>query len=94
MHSDYQSVVRVNKRGDEHLISLDDALSMCADPAWMGTLYGGEALKLTPSQNNSIRRLKKTLRNNLEHYVPRGWSIKKYTASLKFHWMCWTSSDF
>ncbi len=42
----------------------------------MGTLHGGLALDLTDSQKDSIRRLKKTLRNNFEHYVPRGWSIE------------------
>jgi hypothetical protein len=42
----------------------------------MGTLKGGLALRLTDSQKNSIRRLKKTLRNNFEHYVPRAWSIE------------------
>jgi hypothetical protein len=42
----------------------------------MGTLHGGLALRLTDSQKDSIRRLKKTLRNNFEHYVPRSWSIE------------------
>src|SRR5690606_28213392 len=75
-HTSYQSVVRVNKKGEEYLISLDKALSMCADPEWMSTLYGGRALELTPGQKDSIRRLKKTFRNNFEHYVPKSWMIE------------------
>jgi hypothetical protein len=74
--TDYQTVVRKTKKGTEHLVSLDEALTMCADPDWMGTLHGGLALDLTASQKDSIRELKKTFRNNFEHYVPRGWSIE------------------
>src|SRR4030095_10116296 len=74
--TNYETVIRKTKRGAEHLISLDEALTKCADPACMGTLKGGLALRLTDSQKNSIRRLKKTLRNNFEHYVPRAWSIE------------------
>lgn len=74
--TDYQTVVRRTKKGTEHLISFDEALTMCADPAWMGTVHRGLALQLTDSQKDSIRRLKKTLRNNFEHYVPGGWSIE------------------
>jgi hypothetical protein len=74
--TDYQTIVRKTKRGAEHLISLDEALTLCANPTWMGTLHGGLALTLTDSQKDSIRRLKKTLRNNFEHYVPGVWSIE------------------
>ena len=76
--SDYQSVVKVTRTGNERLITLDESLSMCQDSKWMGTLYGGNALSLTASQKDSIRRLKETLRNNLEHYVPSGWSIEMH----------------
>ena len=76
--SDYQSVVKITKKGYERLITLDEALSMCQDDKWMGTLYGGSALILTASQKDSIRRLKETLRNNFEHYIPGGWSIEMH----------------
>lgn len=76
--SDYQSVVKVTKKGYERLITLDEALSMCQDNSWMGTLHGGNALVLTSSQKDSIRRLKETLRNNFEHYIPGGWSIEMH----------------
>jgi hypothetical protein len=74
--SDYESVTRRTKSGAQYLIPLDDALRMCKDDAWMGTLHGGLALKLSPEQEDSIRRLKKILRNRFEHYVPGGWAIE------------------
>ena len=42
----------------------------------MGTLYGGKPLILTENQKYSIKMLKKTLRNNFEHFKPKGWSIE------------------
>lgn len=74
--SDYQSVVKITKKGHERLITLDEALKMCKDAKWMGTLYGGLPLNLSASQEDSIRRLKETLRNSFEHYIPGGWSIE------------------
>jgi len=74
--SDYQSVVKKTKKGHERLITFDEALAMCQNGNWMGTLHGGLALNLSDSQKDSIRRLKATLRNNFEHYIPGGWSIE------------------
>ena len=74
--TDYQSVVKITKKGHERLITLDEALKMCKNARWMGTLHGGLPLSLSASQEDSIRRLKETLRNSFEHYIPRGWSIE------------------
>lgn len=74
--TDYTNVTKRTKKGKERLITLSEALKICQDPNWMGTLYGGIALKLTDSQKGSIRILKETLRNKFEHYIPRGWSIE------------------
>jgi hypothetical protein len=74
--TDYETVVRRTKKGAERLVSLDAALQMCKDEAWMGTLHGGLPLKLSASQEDSIRRLKQTLRNRFEHYRPGVWSIE------------------
>lgn len=76
--SDYETVVKKTKKGHERLITLDEALTMCQDEKWMGTLHGGLALNLSNSQKDSIRRLKATLRNNFEHYIPGGWSIEMH----------------
>lgn len=74
--SDYRSVVKITKKGHERLITLDEALESCQDANWMGTLHGGLPLNLSESQVDSIRRLKETLRNSFEHYIPGGWSIE------------------
>ncbi|SNX60424.1 hypothetical protein SAMN06296273_1891 [Nitrosomonas ureae] len=74
--SDYQSVVKISRKGHERLITLDEALEMCKDASWMGTLHGGLPLNLSDSQKDSIKQLKETLRNSFEHYIPGGWSIE------------------
>jgi hypothetical protein len=74
--TDSDSVVRTSKKGKRHLISLDEALAKCADASWMGTLYGGLPLNLTVGQKDSLKRLKKDLRNKFEHFTPDGWSIE------------------
>lgn len=71
-----ENIIRRTKKGVEKLISLDQALQICRDAKWMGTLYGGKPLNLSDRQKDSISKLKETLRNNFEHYVPRGWSIE------------------
>jgi len=74
--TNYEDVVVRNKKGEEKLISFDKALEMCQNPSVMGTLFTSRVLDLSKSQKDSIRRLKKELRNNFEHYIPRGWSIE------------------
>jgi len=74
--TDYGNIIHKTKKGVERLISLDDALRICQDGEWMGTLSGGKPLELNESQIYSIKKLKKSLRNNFEHYIPKGWSIE------------------
>lgn len=64
------------KKGYDKLISFDKALQLCQDPNRMKMLIHSQPLILTDSQKNSIRLLKKELRNNFEHYSPKGWSIE------------------
>lgn len=73
-----QSVTRKTKSGRRKLITFDEALSLCQDPKWMGTLHGGVALAMSVGQKDSIRQLKATLRNNFEHYIPNVWSIEMH----------------
>ncbi|MEE8432765.1 MAG: hypothetical protein V3S16_16065 [Candidatus Desulfatibia sp.] len=74
--TDYENIIHRTKKGVERLISFDDALRICQDSEWMGTLGGGKPLEPTESQQYSIKMLKKSLRNNFEHYIPKGWSIE------------------
>ena len=72
----HENIIYRMKNGIERLITLDKALLICQDSEWMGTLYGGKPLVLTESQKYSIKILKKSLRNNFEHFKPKGWSIE------------------
>jgi hypothetical protein len=74
--TDYVNVLVKNKKGREKLIPFDKALEMCQDQKRMSMLVDSQPLVLTKSQKDSIRKLKKELRNKMEHYVPRGWSIE------------------
>lgn len=71
-----ENIIHRTKNGIERLITLDKALFICQDKEWMGTLYGGKPLILTARQKYSIKMLKKSLRNNFEHFKPKGWSIE------------------
>jgi hypothetical protein len=71
-----ENIIHRTKNGIERLITLDKALLICQDKEWMGTLYCGRPLILTARQKYSIKMLKKSLRNNFEHFKPKGWSIE------------------
>ena len=74
--TDYENVTTKTKKGEEKLISFDEALKRCQDPNCMNMLVHSQILVLSESQKDSIRRLKKELRNKMEHYVPSEWSIE------------------
>jgi len=56
----------IKRNGKEFLISLDDALKLCRNTAWMQ-----RNLKKT----SSINALSKYFRNEFVHYVPKTWLI-------------------
>ena len=64
------------KRGVKRLIIFDEALKRCQDPNWMHMTIMSRHLQLSNQQKDSIRKLKYLLRNNFEHYIPRGWHIE------------------
>lgn len=74
--TNFENVTFRNKKGELKLITFNKTLEMCQDHNIMKMLSHSQNLILTPSQKNSVRRLKKELRNNFEHYIPSGWSIE------------------
>lgn len=74
--TDYENVATKTKKGEYRLISFDKALKLCQDPSRMKMLIHSQPLVLSDSQKTSILRLKKELRNEMEHYVPKAWSIE------------------
>lgn len=74
--TNYENVTTKTRKGEDKLISFDEALKRCQDPNCMNMLVHSQPLVLSESHKDSIRRLKKELRNKMEHYVPSGWSIE------------------
>jgi hypothetical protein len=70
------NVTKKTKNGNQKLIYFDEAIVRCQDPTYMNMLMHSQPLVLSESQKESIRLLKKDLRNQMEHYVPMGWSIE------------------
>lgn len=63
-----------NKRG--YVITLDEALKQCQDPKHMAMFTSSKHIELTYNQKESIRILKKVLRNSFEHFSPKLWVIE------------------
>jgi hypothetical protein len=74
--TNYENVTTKNKKGESKLITLDKALELCQDTNYMKMLVNSQPLVLNENQRDSIRRLKRELRNKIEHYVPSGRSIE------------------
>ena len=64
-----------NKKGEEKLISFDEALKRCQDPNCMNMLVHSQILDDFGISKDSIQA-QKELRNKMEHYVPSEWSIE------------------
>jgi len=74
--TNWHNVTTKTKKGDRFLISFDKAIERCQDTTRMCMLTHSQPLVLSESQKESIRLLKKDLRNQMEHYIPMGWSIE------------------
>ena len=59
----------------DKLISFQEALKRTQEDGWMRQYTGSNTLSLTSDQKMSIRKLKDEIRNNFEHFTPKGWSI-------------------
>ena len=61
------------KKGTARLVSFWEVLRRCQDPAQVGN---ARALQLSRRQKESLDTLVKLLRNEFEHFIPKGWSIE------------------
>lgn len=68
-------VTRQRKKGT-WLISFPEALRKCQNSEFMMLYYNSKKLVLNRDQRKAIRMLKETLRNEFEHYIPKGWYIE------------------
>lgn len=73
--TNWQNVAYKTKRGYK-LISFNEALKRCQDPKEMRMTVFSQYLQLNQEEKDAINLLKETLRNNFEHYIPKGWYIE------------------
>ena len=73
--TDWQNVVYKTKKYYK-LISFNEALKRCQDPNEMRKTVFSQHLHLNQEEKDAIKLLKETLRNNFEHYIPKGWFIE------------------
>ena len=78
LSNDNNYKLAINKLySDSHqLISFNRALDRCQNPNFMRMTIMSKELQLTDEQKDSIDILKKEFRNNIEHYIPKAWSIE------------------
>lgn len=69
--------IRVCKKKNPTLISFDEVMNRCQDKRFVvGNGVLSTPLILTETQKNAIDFMKNELRNSLEHFIPRRWSIE------------------
>jgi hypothetical protein len=60
----------------DKLIGFEEAFNRIQQDEWMKQYTGSKTLSPTGDQKISIRKLKDEIRNNFEHFTPKGWSIE------------------
>jgi hypothetical protein len=60
----------------DKLISFQEALRRTQEDRWMLQFTHSRTLSLTSDQKESIKKLRENIRNNFEHFIPKGWSIE------------------
>ena len=70
------SVCYKNKTGEERLKCFGDIIELCKNKRYMKMTSNSKHLILTQEQDMAINILKDEIRNNFEHFSPKGWSIQ------------------
>lgn len=73
--TDWHSVTFERKDGSHGLLSFDEVIKLCENPNHMKMLVHSKPLILTSEQRKSIEYLKDQLRNEFQHFVPKGWVL-------------------
>ena len=60
----------------DKLIRFSEALKRTQDDGFMRQYTNSGTLSLTSGQKKSLEKLRKDIRNNFEHFIPKGWSIE------------------
>ena len=65
-----------DKKGERWVIGIKRAIAWCQDEKRMRQYTNSKALTLSPDEESAICLLIDQLRNNFEHFDPKGWSIE------------------
>jgi hypothetical protein len=65
-----------DKKGERWVIGIRCAIAWCQDEKRMRQYTISKALTLSPDEESAICLLIDQLRNNFEHFDPKGWSIE------------------
>jgi hypothetical protein len=73
--TNWHSVTYERKDGSRRLLGFDDVIKLCENPKHMKMLVHSKPLRLTDEQRKAIDFLKDQLRNEFQHFVPKGWVL-------------------
>lgn len=73
--TDWTRVTYEKKDGTRRLLDLHKVLNLCQDEGHMKMLIHSQPLVLSESQREAIKGISMMLRNEFEHFVPKGWVI-------------------
>ncbi len=65
-----------DKKGNEKLLDFDEVIERCKDKKFIMQGVITKPLVLNDNQKHAIEFMKNELRNPLEHFIPRLWSIE------------------
>lgn len=71
-----KEIDKTTRQYKDKLISFQEALKRTQKHGWMHQFMHSQTLTLTTDQKQNIEKLRKDIRNNFEHFTPKGWSIE------------------
>lgn len=73
--------LEICKKGNDKLLSFDEVIERCQDRKYIAQGVILKPLILNKDQKRAIKFMKNELRNPLEHFIPRLWSIEIHGIS-------------
>jgi hypothetical protein len=77
----WENVTKETKKG-HRLITFEEAINRCQRRDDMVQFVHSQPLHLSKEQKESIKWLHRAVRNNIEHYIPKLWSVEKHDLTV------------
>lgn len=81
--TDWHRVTYEKKDGTRRLLNLDRVLGLCENPQHMKMLVHSKPLVMTDAERKAVHDLSKDVRNEFEHFIPKGWVIHVHGLPLR-----------